>query len=451
MNRRQALKNLAALAALAAAPSGCRKRHTIRGAGGDLVVISPHDETVRLELTRGFETYARKTAGRELTIRWQPARGTGNIMRFLENEMASAAGGREVGIDVFLGGGAPAHEKAARSGITQAVEIRPDILAAVPETLGGVHLWDASRRWYGVTISSFGIIFNRIGLKNRAIPEPLSWKDLAAPAFNNLVVMADPFESGSARACYEMILQRFGWREGWKTFLRILANTGSVTHSSSDIAREISSGQSVAGMVIDTYAYVQIDTHGPAMIGLTLPEGETTFTPDPVSVVRGTPRLDQARLFVEFLLSRDGQKLWFLPAGSPGGPERYNLWHFPVRPDVYEAWGSRATLKQNPFTSFATLAYDEEKGMERGRIISLLFETACVQNRRLLKKAWAGVLHDPTGAAAALFDEPPFGEAEGFRLAKELDDPIRSEVLEEAWYGHFKKKYLEVIHETSGG
>jgi len=451
MNRREALKNLAALAALAAAPSGCRKPGAGRGAAGDLVVISPHDETVRLELTRGFEAYCEKTAGRRLTIRWQPARGTGNIMRFLENEMASAAGGREVGIDVFLGGGAPAHEKAARKGITQAVEIRPEILAAVPETLGGVHLWDASRRWYGVTISSFGIIFNRIGLSNRAIPEPSSWKDLASPAFNNLIVMADPFESGSARACYEMILQRFGWREGWKVFLRILANTGSVTHSSSDIAREISGGQSVAGMVIDTYAYVQIERFGPGMIGLALPEGETTFTPDPVSIVRGTPRLEKARLFVEFLLSRDGQKLWFLPAGSPGGPERYNLWHFPVRPDVYEAWGSRATLKENPFTSFATLAYDEEKGVERGRVISLLFETACVQNRHLLKKAWAAVLRNPAGAPAALFDEPPFDEAEGFRLAKEMDDPVRSEMIEETWFRFFKKKYLEVIRGASGG
>jgi iron(III) transport system substrate-binding protein len=410
----------------------------------ELVIISPHDETVRYEISRAFEAYARIKTGKSVTVRWQPARGTGNIMRFLENEMQSAAGGREVGIDVFMGGGAPAHAKAKKLGITQPVKLADHVLAAVPETLGGVHLWDPDGYWFGVTISSFGIIYNKLSLARRGLPEPDSWKDLADPAFFNLLILADPFESGSARACYEMIMQRFGWDEGWGVLLRILANAGSFTHSSSDIVREMSSGQSAAGMVIDLYAFVQIEKDGSDFIGFTLPEGETTFTPDPVSVIKGTPRKELALVFIEFLLSEEGQRLWCLPPGAEGGPGKYNLWHFPVRPDVYESAAGSMTVRGNPFLSLGSMKYDEMKGIDRARVLSLLFETAGVQNHARLKKAWKKVMGDPHGPLAEQFDEPPFTEKEGFAIASEIDDPVRAEIIEEQYYRFFKNKFLGI-------
>ena len=434
---------IAAAAALALPACG---RQGGRGrADNELVVISPHDETIRSELQAAFERYSEKKTGKKATLRWQPARGTGNIMRLLENEKKSAAGGREVGIDVFLGGGAPPHEKAAALGITEPVALPPGILAAIPESVGGVHVRSDSNQWFGVTLSSFGIITNKAGLARRGLPEPASWKDLADPRFGGLIILADPFESGSARACYEMIMQRFGWKEGWKILQRIIANAGGFTPSSSDIAKQISSGQAVAGMVIDMYAFVQIEEDGADLIGFNLPEGETTFTPDPVSVIRGTPRKELAALFVEFLLSKEGQALWILPAGVPGGPEKHNLWHFPVRPDVYEIHAEKALLKRNPFKSFAAMEYDEKKGNERARVLTLLFETAGIQNEGRLKKAWKAVQAAPGSKLEEIFDAVPFSEEESFRLAGPLDDPVDAERLEEKTYQQFKKKYLDVI------
>jgi len=425
-------------------PAGCRDRATKTFSENELVIISPHDETVRFEISRAFEAYAKAKTGKEITVRWQPARGTGNIMRFLENEMQSAAGGREVGIDLFMGGGAPAHAKAKKLGITQPVTLPGAVMAAVPETLGGVHLWDPDGYWFGVTISSFGIIYNKVGLARRGLAEPASWKDLADPAFFDLLILADPFESGSARACYEMIMQRFGWDEGWSVLLRILANAGSFTHSSSDIVREMSSGQAVAGMVIDLYAFVQIEKDGSDLIGFTLPEGETTFTPDPVSVIKGTPRRELALIFIEFLLSEEGQRLWCLPPGAKGGPVKYNLWHFPVRPDVYESASGSMTVKGNPFVSLGSMKYDEKKGIDRARVLSLLFETAGLQNHGRLQKAWKKVMDDPEGPLAAQLGEPPFTEEEGFAVATEIDDPVRAEIIEERYYKFFKNKFLTV-------
>jgi len=413
----------------------------------EIIIISPHDETVRYEISRAFEAYSEKKTGRKVKIRWQPARGTGNIMRFLENEMKSAAGGREVGIDVFLGGGAPAHEKARKLGITQSLRISDTTLQAIPETLGGVHLRSPTYHWYGVTISSFGIIYNRVGLKLRGIGEPSSWKDLADPAYQDLLILADPFESGSARACYEMIMQRFGWKEGWAILFRILANAGSFTHSSSDIVREISNGQSVAGMVIDIYAFIQIEKDGEDFIGFSLPAGETTFTPDPVSVIKGTPKKKLAGLFIEFSLSEEGQSIWFLPPGTKGGPEKYNLWHFPVRPGVYDGFAGKTTLKRNPFESFAALKYDEKKGIGRARVLSLLFETAGIQNKKLLKKAWKKIQAQPDPKLVDKFNELPFSEKQSLAVAEFIDDPVEAEIIEENYYNFFKNKYLAIINE----
>ena len=422
----------------------CRKDPEHRARGDELVVISPMDETVRYEISLAFEDYAKRKSGRDVSIRWQPARGTGNIMRFLENEMKSAQAGREVNIDVFFGGG-PAHEKAGKMGMTEPVKLSGEALTAVPQKLGGINLRDPSNHWFGVTVSSFGIIYSRKGLAARGMEEPTSWRDLADPSYSNLLIIADPMESGSARACYEMILQCFGWEEGWRILLRILANAGSFTHSSSDIVREISSGQAVAGMVIDIYAYVQMEKDGEDFVGFVLPKGETTFTPDPVSIIKGTPRKELAKLFIEFLLSREGQSLWFLPPGAPGGPEKYSLWHFPVRPDVYAGYAGKTILKDNPFEAFATLEYDEKKGAGRSRVLTFLFETAAVQNKARLKKAWKKIQQDPDEKLVGLFDEMPLSEQEGFALMETIRGPVETEIEEEKYFRFFKDKYEKII------
>ena len=239
-----------------------------------------------------------------------------------------------------------------------------------------------------------------------------------------------------------MILQKYGWDEGWGILLRAMGNAGGFTHSASDIAKEISAGQSVAGMVIDTYAFVQIEQDGADLIGFTLPQGETTFTPDPVSVIKGTGRLGLARRFIEFLLSPEGQAIWLLPAGSPGGPEKHNLWHFPVLPEVYRAHKGGMLIEESPFESFASLKYDEKKGNKRSRLLTLLFTAAAVENRAGLKAAWKEALGRPGGAAGTVFARFPLDEAAAMKKAESIKDSIDSERVEEELYRLFKEAYL---------
>ncbi|MEA3205654.1 MAG: iron(III) transport system substrate-binding protein, partial [Verrucomicrobiota bacterium] len=52
----------------------------------ELVIISPHNETIRFEFTRAFADYYRKASGRSVHIDWRLPGGTTEIVRYLNSE-----------------------------------------------------------------------------------------------------------------------------------------------------------------------------------------------------------------------------------------------------------------------------------------------------------------------------------------------------------------------------
>ena len=55
---------------------------------------------------------------------------------------------------------------------------------------------------------------------------------------------------------------------------------------------------------------------------------------DPIGMFRGADR-EASQLFIEFVLSEEGQQLWNYRLGTPGGPEKSALRRLPVRKDLY--------------------------------------------------------------------------------------------------------------------
>src|SRR5205085_10575362 len=108
---------------------------------------------------------------------------------------------------------------------------------------------------------------------------------------------------------------------------------------------------------------------GPDRIVYVAPLGATAITPDPVAILKGTsgPKLELSLHFIEFLLSREGQRLWILKPHVPGGPVERSLRRMPVRRDVYEDqrdWADHI----NPF--------DEARGFnQRGAWMALFSDS----------------------------------------------------------------------------
>src|SRR5688500_9231452 len=100
------------LVAVIAAPILLRRSSDLASAarGEDrLVIITPHNETIRSEFGEAFARYWREKKGRSIYIDWQIPGGTSDIARVLNSsfEAADAIKSPGVGIDIFFGGGEP--------------------------------------------------------------------------------------------------------------------------------------------------------------------------------------------------------------------------------------------------------------------------------------------------------------------------------------------------------
>lgn len=211
--------------------------------------------------------------------------------------------------------------------------------------------------WYGVVLSSFGIVYNRDVLAYRGLDEPTTWSDLSAPGYFRWVALGDPSHSGSVKVTYNAILQRYGFDQGIKTLRRVFANARYFTDSSSKVPIDVSAGEAAAGMCIDFYGRYQAQMVGPrnvqampageqrpldelpaarrSRVGFVAPAKATLVSTDPIAILRGAPNRELAIRFIRFLLTEKGQAVWNFKLGDPWGPERFELRRAPVRRDMY--------------------------------------------------------------------------------------------------------------------
>ena len=109
---RRFLPILLLLVAVIAAPILLRRDSDLAEAGhGDdrLVIITPHNETIRSEFGEAFAKHWKQKTGRSLNIDWRIPGGTSDITRVLDSSFKAADEIKKpgVGIDLFFGGGEP--------------------------------------------------------------------------------------------------------------------------------------------------------------------------------------------------------------------------------------------------------------------------------------------------------------------------------------------------------
>lgn len=407
-----------------------------------LVIVTPNNQDIRREFARAFDAWHREKYGQGVRLDFRTPGGTNDIKRLLET---TYRGYRDLGvkpradIDMVWGGGDFFHDVELKPlGLLRPMDIDPAILkAAFPEpTLAGVKLYDyaadkdgnpQSPTWVGVCLSSFGIVYNPDLYRALGLATPKQWRDLDAPALAGAVALADPTHSGSAAVAYMMVLQRAmadaeqqffadypdraklpvnqrqsdplyreaiaaGWHRGMGQLLLMAANARYFTDSASQVSNDVSTGDAAVGVAIDFYARVTQESVGPDRVQFVLPAAATAITPDPIGILTGVEghQLVLAQHFVEFLLSTEGQRLWALKKGEPGGPVDRALRRMPIRRDIYRdqtGWSDH----NDPFT--------EAGGFnQRPQWMSLFAEArtawaaAWLDSRDALKSAYRAVL-----------------------------------------------------------
>jgi ABC-type Fe3+ transport system substrate-binding protein len=425
---------------------------TAIGCGGrrkcDLVIVSPHDEKITQEFERGFGKVFRARTGREVRISWRDfgAGAERQVATLLDQFSLQPEG---IGVDVFFGGGMDPYSMLKAKGLLAPYRIKN--LEAVPRELFGVPLYDKDYCWYGTTLSSFGILYNKALLKKLNVPEPATWEDMTDPRLAGYVGLADPSQSGSAHAVYEIILQAYGWEKGMRVLTLMAANSLEFHAGSSSLVKDVAMGDLAMGPAIDYYGLTQVAQAGADKVGFMLPEKLTVITPDTIAILKGAAHLETAQMFLDFVMSEEGQKLWMLKAGSPGGPAKYNLMRMPVLPKTYDDCPpSESCITLNPFKFQGSGFHDAEKGTSRRGLVADLMKSLLIQPHNELVDCWKAVQKNPEREGLTVrMTELPVTEADALDLARTKweDQVFRSQTMTE-WVHFALKKYQQVRQEA---
>lgn len=340
-------------------------------ASDELIAVTPHWEGIKVEFERGFARQYKERTGRDIHIRWLDIGGTSDIVKYIKTQHRATNG--HPGIDVMFGGGTDAMQELTRSGALASTTLDPQVMSAIPERLAGVPLYDKSRTWYTAAISVFGIVVNKVALERLSLPIPTTWRDLAQAEYFDLVGAADPRKSGSMHAMYEVILQGYGWNEGWKLLASIAKNVRTIAGSANQVGKDVGTGEVVVGIAIDTYAGDLLRQYGSERIQFIPPTDLLPVNGDGIAIVTGAPNANAAKAFLEFVLSEPGQKLWYLKRGAPSGPQSFEIGKLPILPSVYTHGPAATVIQGSPDTWKNVLTYDGEKAAGRWNIVNDLF------------------------------------------------------------------------------
>ncbi|MEK6795685.1 MAG: extracellular solute-binding protein [Spirochaetota bacterium] len=414
-----------------------RKAPAVSGKTETLVIVSPHRREVRLEYSRGFAAWMKEKHGRGVSIEWLDVGGTSKILKDLESRYAKTP--NNPGVDMLFGGGVDPFLSARDQGWLDTVAVPPDTLAAIPSSCGGSPVYDTGGTWFGVALSGFGIIYNKKILSRLGIAEPRTWEDLGRPEYFTWIASGDPRSSGSVHMCYELIMQTMGYEKGWALITRLSANVRRFGEGGGVAPNEVAAGEVALGMAIDQYAQTVIDIHGREQLSFVLPKGATTIGADAIAVLRNAPSRSLAVLFLDYVLSEQGQRILFTPAGMNG--QKHALYRLPVRKALYSDANAPAA---RPYDDPGGFIYDQKKGSRRRKILADLIGVCLIDQHDDLARAWKSIIRSGMDdARIRRLCTPPVTEEELDSAAREWKDPRKRLTRMTAWAKLSAERYRE--------
>jgi len=391
-----------------------------RGADDRIIILTPHNESIRREFGEAFAMHWKRNTGRSIHVDWRTPGGTSEIRMVLDAGFKAAAEtGREgIGMDLFFGGGEPDFSSQAKKGRLvplRVFETHPELFASegpVPETFTGERYHPPDHLWVGVCTSQFGICYNPDYLQRLKLPSPAAWNDLADPRYAGTLALADPTKSGSVARTFELLVQaeihkalaanpsdratalETGWTSGLQLIQKLAANARYFTDSASKIPQDVGQGNAAAGMCIDFYgrsfAEELTSASGRPRVVWIAPKGGTTLSADPIAVLKGAPHPEIAQAFVEFCLTPEAQVLWFAKPGSAHGPKERALHRTPIRRDVYTPRNlADSTMPGiDPYHDPANFTYQRELTGASFNTLRQLVKVMCIDSHEEMKSAW---------------------------------------------------------------
>ncbi len=288
--------------------------------------------------------------------------------------------------DVFWASAVDAFQVLKADGVLDKVALPDALLRRIPKTIGTFPIHDPEGYYVGFAVSGYGLMWNTRYLALHKLPTPKEWTDLADGRYHGHLVISAPSRSGTTHLTVEVILQAYGWEKGWALLLQMGGNMGAITERSFGVPEAVISGQYGVGVVIDFFGLSAIASGHP--VGFAYPS-LTSVVPASVALVKSGPNGENARAFVEYLLSDQGQLLLFSP----------EIGRLPVVPDLY---AKAPPSYPNLFTmKLGGVAFNDKLSSSRRNVLNSLYDHLITFRHAELRAAWGAIFAAETAIAKA--------------------------------------------------
>ena len=324
----------------------------------------------------------------------------------------------------------------------------------VPAKIGNYPINDPKGFYLGQALAGYGIMWNTRYMKAHKLPEPKEWADLTKPVYFSHVAMSSPSRSGTTHLTVETVLQGEGWQKGWQQMLMIAGNCAAITERSFGVPDGVNNGQYGIGLVIDFFGLAGKASKFP--VEFVYPS-VTAIVPANIGMVANAKNADNARKFINYALSPEGQELLFDPAIS----------RLPVLPGAYK---KAPPGFPNPFTGTIKpkVNFDSELSESRYYVVSSIFDQTITFRHKELTQATkaineaavklagkhntqaAKLLDDARDAAySPVVTEQKSKDKEFLALyrntKRDAEKTKQTTALEEYWSNTARKNYLRAV------
>ena len=210
-------------------------------------------------------------------------------------------------------------------------------------------LFDEDGAYFSTKLITTGIVYN-----TAATMVPASWLDLTKPEAKDQIAMPSPLTSGAALIHTVTLTDNLA--EGWDFYSALAANGARATGGNGDVLTSVAGGEKLYGMIVD-YLPLREAAKG-APVAFVFPTEGVSAVTEPAAILASAPNADNAKLFINFLLSEEGQQL----ASSQG--------YIPARDGIALPAGypARADIKVLTYDAAAALANEIANKEQFGEI-----------------------------------------------------------------------------------
>lgn len=280
-----------ALSAMIAAGLLMSSWSTVTQAAGRLVIYCSATNLMCEEEAKAFgEKYDVKTS----FIR----NGSGSTLAKIEAEK------RNPQADVWYGGTLDPHSQAGEMGLLEAYK-SPNLDKIMDQFKDPAKVKGNYSSAIYIGVLGYGVNTDR--LKQLNLPVPKCWEELTNPIYKNEIQIADPQSSGTAYTALATFDQLWGEEKAFDYLKKLNANISQYTKSGIAPARNAARGEAAIGIgFLHDYS---LEKEKNAPLDLIVPCEGTGYEIGGVSIIKGARNMDNAKLFVDWALSKEAQEL----------------------------------------------------------------------------------------------------------------------------------------------